>query len=99
MLVYAVVGVVIGALVRNQIVFVVAALVWMLAVEHMIIPAHMSVGRWLPVAAGLPADPAWPLGGPDGRLLSVAASGILVATYATIVVVLAFRLTPRRDIH
>ena len=30
MLVYAVVGVVIGALVRNQIVFVVAALVWML---------------------------------------------------------------------
>ena len=99
MLVYAVVGVVIGALVRNQIVFVVAALVWMLAVEHMIIPAHMSVGRWLPVAAAYQLIQLGPSVDPDGRLLSVAASGILVATYATIVVVLAFRLTPRRDIH
>ena len=45
MLVYGVVGVVIGALIRNQVVFVVTAFVWMLAVEHMIIPAHMSVGR------------------------------------------------------
>ena len=96
MLVYAVVGVVIGALVRNQIVFVVAALVWMLAVEHMIIPAHMSVGRWLPVAAAYQLIQAWPLGGPRrAAAVSVAASGILVATYATIVVVLAFRLTPR----
>ncbi len=99
MLVYAVVGVLIGALVRNQVVFVVAALVWMLAVEHMIIPAHMSVGRWLPVAAAYQLIQLGPSVDPDGRLLSVAASGILLAAYSTIVVVLAFRLTPGRDIH
>jgi ABC-type transport system involved in multi-copper enzyme maturation permease subunit len=99
LLVYAVVGVVIGALIRNQVVFVVTALVWMLAVEHMIIPAHMSVGRWLPVAAAYQLMQLGPSVDPDGRLLSVAASGILLAAYATIVIVLTFRLTPGRDIH
>jgi hypothetical protein len=99
MLVYAVVGVVIGALIRNQVVFVVAALVWMLAVEHMILPAHMSVGRWLPVAAAYQLMQLGPSVDPSGRLLSVTQSGLLLAAYATTVVALAFKLTPRRDIH
>lgn len=99
MVVYAVVGVVIGALVRNQVAFVVAALVWMLAVEHMMIPAHMSLGRWLPVAAAYQVIQLGPSVDPDRRLLPVAASGILLAAYATIVVILAFRLTPKRDIR
>ena len=99
MLVYAVVGVLIGALIRNQVVFVVAALVWMLAVEHMIIPAHMSVGRWLPVAAAYVVMQLGPSVDPDGELLSVAQSGLLLVAYAAAVVVLAVRLTPKRDIQ
>lgn len=99
MVVYGVVGVALGALVRNQVVFVVAALVWMLAVEHLIIPAHMSVGRWLPVAAAYQLIQLGPSVDPDGRLLSVAASGILLAAYATVAVILAVRVTPKRDIH
>ncbi len=99
MLVYAVVGVLIGALVRNQVAFVVATLVWMLAVDHMIIPEHMSVGRWLPVAAAYQLMQLGPSVDPDGRLLPVARSGLLLAAYATIVVILAVRLTPKRDIR
>jgi ABC-type transport system involved in multi-copper enzyme maturation permease subunit len=99
MLLYAVVGALIGALVRNQVAFVVAALVWMLAVEHLLIPAHMSLGRWLPVAAAYQLMQLGPSVDPDGRLLPLPASGLLLAAYATIVVLLAFALTPKRDIH
>ena len=99
MLVYAVAGVAIGALVLNQVAFVVGALVWMLAVEHMVIPAHMSVGRWLPVAAAYQLVRLGPSVDPEGKLLPVAASGLLLAAYAVTVIALALRLTPRRDVH
>ncbi len=99
MLLYAVVGALIGALVRNQVAFVVAALAWMLAVEHLLIPAHMSVGRWLPVAAAYQLMQLGPSVDPDGRLLPLTASGLLLTAYATIVVILAFALIPRRDIQ
>jgi ABC-type transport system involved in multi-copper enzyme maturation permease subunit len=42
---YGVIGVAIGAVVRHQIAAVVGVLVWMLAVEHVIIPAFPTPGR------------------------------------------------------
>lgn len=99
MLMYTVVGVMIGALVRSQVVFVVAALVWMLAVEHMIIPEHMALGRWLPVAAAYQLIRLGPSVDPDGQLFPVAACALLLAAYVGTAAVLAFHLTSRRDVH
>jgi ABC-2 type transport system permease protein len=45
---YAVIGVAIGALVRNQIVAVVGVLVWMLVVEQLLTPTFPTIGRCLP---------------------------------------------------
>jgi ABC-2 type transport system permease protein len=98
MAVYAVVGVVIGALVRNQVTFVVAALVWMLAVEHMIIPAHMSVGRWLPVASAYVLMQLSPSVDPGGQLLSTTASGVLLAVFSVAASAVAVWLISKRDV-
>ena len=48
---YGVIGVAIGALVPNQIAAVVGVLIWMLAVEQIVIPLFPEVGRWMPLAA------------------------------------------------
>ena len=95
---YAVIGVAIGALVRNQITVVVAALVWMLAVEHIVIPAYPSVGQWMPLATTYSLMQLSPVYDPDGKLLSVFPSGLVLATYAAVTVALALHLTPRSDV-
>jgi ABC-type transport system involved in multi-copper enzyme maturation permease subunit len=51
MVAYGVIGVAVGALVRNQIVAVVGVLVWMLAVEQIVISSFPAVGRWMPIGA------------------------------------------------
>jgi ABC-type transport system involved in multi-copper enzyme maturation permease subunit len=96
--VYAVGGVAIGALVRNQITVVIAVLVWMLAVERIVIQAYPSVGRWMPTATTSALLQLGPSVDPDGQLLSASASGVLLAAYALVAVSLALRLTPKRDV-
>jgi ABC-type transport system involved in multi-copper enzyme maturation permease subunit len=98
MAVYGVIGVAIGALVRNQITAVVAALVWMTAVEHIVIPAYPTVGRWLPAATTYSLMQLGPTLDPDGNLLSASASGLVLAAYAALAVGLAVRFTPKRDV-
>lgn len=95
---YGVIGASIGALVRNQIVAVVGVLVWLLAVEQIVIPAFPSVGRWMPGGATnslLQLGPAISL---DGKLLSASAGGLVLLGYTAASVGLALRLTPRRDV-
>lgn len=96
--VYAVIGVAIGALVRNQIVAVIGVLVWMLFVEQVVIPAYPLVGRWMPTGTTLSLLQLGPSVDPDGKLLSVPASGLLLAAYAVVAVILALRLAPKKDI-
>jgi ABC-2 type transport system permease protein len=48
---YGVIGVGVGALVPHQVAAVVGVLVWMLAVEQMVIPLLPEVGRWMLFAA------------------------------------------------
>jgi ABC-2 type transport system permease protein len=95
---YSVIGVAVGALVRNQIIAVVGVLVWMLAVEQILIPADPLFGRWLPGGA----TDAWLQLGPaldlDGRLLPTPLAGLLVLGYAAAAVTLAAKLTLRRDV-
>jgi ABC-2 type transport system permease protein len=95
---YAVIGVALGALVRNQIIAVVSVLVWMLAVEQIVIPAYPLGGRWLPGGA----TDAWLQLGPalhlNGHLLSAPIGGLVLAVYITAAVALAVRITLRRDV-
>ncbi|HSP37419.1 MAG TPA: ABC transporter permease [Frankiaceae bacterium] len=95
---YAVIGVAVGALVRNQVVAVVGVLVWMLVVEQIVIPAYPVAGRWLPGGA----TDAWLQLGPvldlDDRLLPAPLGGLLLLVYTAAAVALASKLTLRRDV-
>lgn len=91
---YGVIGVAIGALVTNQIAAVVGVLVWMLAVEQMVIPFYPEAGRWMLFAA---ASSLMQIGY-DVELLSVAMGGLVLLGYTAVTVVLAMVVTPRRDV-
>lgn len=92
---YGVVGVAVGALVPNQIAAVVGVLIWMLAVEQMVIPLFPEVGRWMPFAA---ASSLMQVGSSYGdALLSVAIGGLVLLGYTAVTVVLALIITPQRD--
>lgn len=95
---YGVIGVAVGALVRNQIAAVVGVLVWMLAVEQIAIPAFPALGRWMPGGATnalLQLGPAISL---DGKLLSAPVGGLVLVGYTAVAVALALAVVPRRDV-
>jgi hypothetical protein len=95
---YSIVGVAVGALVRNQVIAAVGVLVWMLVIEQVLIAAYPMAGRWLPTGA----TDAWLQLGPtldlDGRLLPAPLGGCLLLVYTTIAVTLALKLTLKRDV-
>ena len=98
MVAYSTIGVAVGILVRNQLIAVVAVLVWMLAVEWLVLPPFPSVGRWMPGGVSqelLGQDAALGL---DGKLLPTPVAALLLLAYAVLAVVLAITLTPRRDV-
>lgn len=95
---YAVIGVALGALIRNQVAAVVAVLVWMLAVEYVVVPSWPVVGRWLPlgiVSSLLQIGPSLSLG---GKLLPVAVAAVALLAYTAVALGTALRVTPRRDV-
>lgn len=94
----ALIGVGIGAIVRNQIAAVVGVLVWMLAVEQILVQEFPSVGRWTPVGATFGMLQLGPLTMSDGTLLDPPIGGLVLAGYTTVVCVLAVIVMPRRDV-
>jgi ABC-2 type transport system permease protein len=100
MALFAVLGVAIGALVRSQVTLVVGVLVWMLAVEHLVIPAYPVVGRWMPQATTWSLMQLGASYDPEGELLSASASasGLVLVAYAVVAVTLALHVTPKRDV-
>jgi ABC-2 type transport system permease protein len=98
MALYAVIGVALGALIRNQIIAVSALLVWMLAVEWIVVPSYPSVGRWLPLGAASAVMQLEPSIGLDGKLLPAAVGGFVLAAYAAVAAALALRFAPQRDV-
>lgn len=95
---YGVIGVAIGALVRNQIPAVVGVLVWMLALEQIVIPAFPTIGRWLPGGATNALLQLGPAISADGKLLSAPAGALVLAGYTAMAVTLALVVSPRRDV-
>lgn len=95
---YGVIGVAVGALVRNQIAAAVGVLVWMLAVEQIIIPAFPAVGRWLPGGATYALLQLGQEVNANGKLLSTSVGGLVLVGYTAAAVALALVVAPRRDV-
>jgi ABC-type transport system involved in multi-copper enzyme maturation permease subunit len=95
---YGVIGVAIGALVRNQVAAVVGVVVWMTAVEFTVVPSFPDVGRWMPLGATSSLFQSGPTPEVVGNLLSVPVAGLVLLAYTAAAVVLALHFTPRRDV-
>jgi ABC-2 type transport system permease protein len=95
---YGVIGVAVGALVRNQIAAAVGVLVWMTAVEHIVLPAFPAVGRWMPVGATYGLLQLGPAINADGKLLSASVAGLVLVGYTAAAVALALVVVPRKDV-
>lgn len=96
LVIYAVIGVGIGALLRNQVGAIVAALVYLYVVEPIIssIGAIAPAYKWLP--GGALRAMTTPFGGPD--VLEPWQGGLLLLGYGLLAAVLGTLLTVRRDI-
>jgi ABC-2 type transport system permease protein len=90
---HAVLGLGLGVLVRNQVVAVAAALVWM-RVEGMLpdVLHRPGLGRWLPEGA------AAALTGASTSTLPAWAGGLVLAAYGVALAVLGTRFVVRRDL-
>lgn len=95
---YGVIGVAIGALVRNQVAAVVGVVVWMTAVEFTVVPTFPEVGRWTPLGATMSLFRIGPSMGLDEQLLAVSTAGLVLLGYTAAAVALALQITPRRDV-
>ncbi|HEY2959590.1 MAG TPA: ABC transporter permease [Actinomycetota bacterium] len=89
------VGLGVGALVRNQVAALVVTLVWVLVVEGLLMSLlnAPSLGKWLPSAAA-----AAVITSPGGAHLSRLGGTLLLAAYALGLALAGTRLVVRRDI-
>jgi ABC-2 type transport system permease protein len=90
---FAVLGVALGTLIRNQVLAVAVALAWIGIVEHILISLAPAVGRWLPAMAGqaivrTPIEDVLP---PLGGL-------VVLTVYAVLIGVAGLRLAVTRDV-
>jgi ABC-2 type transport system permease protein len=94
--IYAVVGVALGALIRNQIAAILFALVWVLLVEALVVAFLPAVGKWLPggAASGVLQSVSFT----GTTYLPVWAASLLLLGYGVAFGVLAAATTLRRDI-
>jgi ABC-2 type transport system permease protein len=89
---FAVLGVAVGTLVRNQVLAVAGTLAWITVLEHILINLAPDIGKWLPAAAGQ-AIVRTPL---DGLPSPLAADGLLLA-YTAAIATAGVRFAVTRD--
>ena len=92
------IGVGVGALVRNQIVAVTLTLVWLTAGEHLLIEALPQVARWTLVGATAGLLQLGAEATTSATLLNAPIGGLLLVGYTTAAVGLALVIAPRRDV-
>jgi ABC-2 type transport system permease protein len=98
MALYGSIGVAIGALVRNQIAAVVGAVVWMLAVEGLLVTLFPSIDRWMPGGATEGLLQVGRAATTRGDLLPAWAGALVLVAYAAAIGLLAGAVTLRRDL-
>lgn len=89
---FAVLGVAIGGLIRNQVVAVVASFAWILVVENIAISLSTTAAQWLPGAAGQAIVRT-----PDRDLLSPAVAVVVLAGYGITIAAIGIAAATRRD--
>jgi hypothetical protein len=94
---FGMIGVALGALTRNTIGAIVAAIAWTLFVEQVILAAIVpGIEKWLPTGAAIGLTNA---SGPGpAHSLSAAVAGVVLAGYAVVMLLAASRTTIRRDV-
>jgi hypothetical protein len=93
---FAVLGVAIGALVRNQIAAVLGVLVWVVLVEALIVALLPKIGKWLPGGALNGILQATGLN--NASYLPVWGGALMLIGYTVVFGVLAAATTQRRDV-
>jgi ABC-2 type transport system permease protein len=89
---FAILGVAIGVLIRNQVLAIALALAWLAVIEHTLVTLVPDIGRWLPVAAGQ-AIVRTDL---DDLLSPLAGTAVLTA-YAVVIATAGIRVAATRD--
>jgi len=89
---FAVLGVALGSMVRNQVLAVAGALTWFAVVEHTLINLVPDLGRWFPAAAGEAV-----LRAPIDGLLSPAGGIAVLVAYGVVVAAAGIRVAATRD--
>jgi ABC-type transport system involved in multi-copper enzyme maturation permease subunit len=98
---YALLGVAVGAVVRNQIAALVGALVWVMVIDPLIQGLLPDVGKYTPAgaASSLTNAVGFDTSGFDAdAFLPMWAGGLLLLGYAVVLLVVASRLTVTRDV-
>ncbi len=89
---FAILGVALGVLIRNQVLAISAALAWIAVIEHTLVTLVPDIGRWLPVAAGQ----AMVRTNLEDLLSPVAGTAVLTA-YAAVIAAAGIRVAATRD--
>jgi hypothetical protein len=98
---YGLIGVGLGALVRNQIAAIVIGLVWIAFVEAIVGLALPTVAKYTPGGAvgALTNSVGFNTGGLDpDAYLSMWAGGLLLLGYAVVITAVAYQVTVKRDV-
>jgi ABC-2 type transport system permease protein len=89
---FAIIGVALGVLIRNQVLAIAGALAWLAVIEHTLVTLVPGIGRWLPVAAGQ----AMVRTNLDDLLSPLAGAAVLTG-YAAVVAAAGIRVAATRD--
>ena len=92
-LLYAVIGVAVGSLIRAQAAAIVTAVVWIFVAETALSELVVSLGRLLPATAARTLGNA-----PDAGLLPQVGAGVVLLGWAAVAAVGAAAVTMRRDV-
>jgi ABC-2 type transport system permease protein len=93
---YSVLGVAIGALIKNQVAAIVGALTWVTLIERLFTFLLPDVGKWMPAGAADAMLQARSLNG--GTYLQPMQGALLLFGYAVIFAVIASVTTARQDV-
>ncbi|HVU74559.1 MAG TPA: hypothetical protein VHE83_16470 [Mycobacteriales bacterium] len=90
---WALIGLAVGAIVRNQVGATAGLFVWLLIVENLLVDGAPSVSKVLPGSLGQALA-----GQRTGTLHAAVGASLLLIAYAAVALALATRLTVRRDV-
>ena len=89
---FAMLGVVLGHLIRNQVAAIVGALAWLLVIENLLINFSTDISRWLPGGAGQAIVRT-----PQPGLLDPLPATALLAAYTTAIAIAGLYAAANRD--